>query len=216
MDKHKKNCELFLDHNPVWGGDGYFCSNCELRFIPVFPTPEPEKERRSGACQENRHACCSFDPCECSCHLKSSTPDWREFKNIEGAYPEAYRLAREFHKLYEKFAPQFGYETRKETKEFNAESPNGRLMAYVCWNFIASEKSKLEEEMVREHDDTIQRGMKLGVAQFKERVLESVSRLTVYYRSKFSIDCSRGESREETQTEMWEKEEVAKIIKEVK
>jgi len=31
--KAKKNCELILDHNPVWAGDGYFCSKCGLKFI---------------------------------------------------------------------------------------------------------------------------------------------------------------------------------------
>jgi len=47
---------------------------------------------------------------------------------IEEAYPRAYRLARRFHEFYEQSAPAFGYETKKETKEFDPESPNGRLM----------------------------------------------------------------------------------------
>ena len=57
-------------------------------------------------------------------------------EEIENAYPEAYKWAREFHNLYEETAPMFGYETRKETKEFDPKSSNGRLMAYVCFNII--------------------------------------------------------------------------------
>jgi len=63
--------------------------------------------------------------------------------DIEKAYPEAYRLARRFHELYELTAPMFGYETKKETKEFNPESPNGRLMAWVCFQVVKEEKQAL-------------------------------------------------------------------------
>lgn len=41
-------------------------------------------------------------------------------------------IARDFHETYERLAPSFGYETRKETKQFDAKSPNGRLMIAVC------------------------------------------------------------------------------------
>lgn len=41
-------------------------------------------------------------------------------------------LARQFHDLYESMAPQFGYETRPETRQFDPESKNGRLMIAVC------------------------------------------------------------------------------------
>ena len=30
-----KECELILDHILQWGGDGYYCSKCDLRFIPI-------------------------------------------------------------------------------------------------------------------------------------------------------------------------------------
>lgn len=39
--------------------------------------------------------------------------------------------AREFHNTYERLAPQFGYETRPDTKAFDPTSPNGRLMMAV-------------------------------------------------------------------------------------
>lgn len=41
-------------------------------------------------------------------------------------------MARRFHDVYEHLAPEFGYETRPETREFDPDSPNGRLMIAVC------------------------------------------------------------------------------------
>lgn len=46
-------------------------------------------------------------------------------------------LATRFHETYERLAPSFGYETRADTKTFDPESKNGRLMVAVC--AIASE-----------------------------------------------------------------------------
>jgi hypothetical protein len=46
--------------------------------------------------------------------------------------PEAEALARMFHETYESLAEVAGYETRLETRSFNLESPNGRLMVLVC------------------------------------------------------------------------------------
>ena len=63
-------------------------------------------------------------------------------KSIEKAYPEAYRLARRFHELYELSAPAFGYKTKEETKEFDPESANGRLMAWVCFEIVKEELNK--------------------------------------------------------------------------
>jgi DNA invertase Pin-like site-specific DNA recombinase len=42
--------------------------------------------------------------------------------------PEMIERARLFHDTYERLAPQFGYTTRTDTREFNPDSPNGRLM----------------------------------------------------------------------------------------
>lgn len=41
-------------------------------------------------------------------------------------------LARKFHDTYERLAPSFGYETRLDTKMFDPESKNGKLMIAVC------------------------------------------------------------------------------------
>jgi hypothetical protein len=46
------------------------------------------------------------------------------------------RLARRFHELYELLAPEFGYETRVESRVFDAESANGRLMIAVCSRMV--------------------------------------------------------------------------------
>lgn len=48
----------------------------------------------------------------------------------------ALRLARVFHEVYERRAPDFGYETRQETKVFDENSPNGQLMIAVCEDVI--------------------------------------------------------------------------------
>lgn len=49
---------------------------------------------------------------------------------------EAARLAIKFHDTYERLAPQFGYETRPDTKAFDPESPNGKLMIAVCGEIL--------------------------------------------------------------------------------
>lgn len=41
-------------------------------------------------------------------------------------------LAVLFHVTYEKLAPQNGYETRTETRVFDPESANGKLMIATC------------------------------------------------------------------------------------
>jgi|APGre2960657404_1045060.scaffolds.fasta_scaffold234457_1 hypothetical protein len=41
-------------------------------------------------------------------------------------------LAIRFHETYERLAPQFGYETRIDTRAFDPTSKNGKLMVSVC------------------------------------------------------------------------------------
>ena len=60
----------------------------------------------------------------------------------------AIKLAVMFHDIYERLAPDFGYETRKDTKNFNARTPNGKLMIAVCGE-ISDYFYKLEGE----HED---------------------------------------------------------------
>jgi hypothetical protein len=52
--------------------------------------------------------------------------------NTAPAGETAETLARRFHDTYERLAPQYGYETREDTKAFDPATPNGRLMIAVC------------------------------------------------------------------------------------
>ena len=58
-------------------------------------------------------------------------------------------LARLFHKTYELLAPTFGYETRPETREFDPESPNGRLMIAVCATLRAAIEQYAAEQVAK-------------------------------------------------------------------
>lgn len=44
----------------------------------------------------------------------------------------AAEIAKQFHEAYERLAPEFGYETRVDTRVFDPDSQNGRLMTAVC------------------------------------------------------------------------------------
>src|SRR6185369_12495066 len=49
---------------------------------------------------------------------------------------QAEKIAIFFHDTYEKLAPEFGYETRKDTKRLNKNWPNGKLMIAVCERYL--------------------------------------------------------------------------------
>ena len=46
--------------------------------------------------------------------------------------PSDEELAILFHNKYESLAPKFNYETKIETRKFNKDSDNGKLMIAVC------------------------------------------------------------------------------------
>jgi hypothetical protein len=48
------------------------------------------------------------------------------------ALPGPAYLAKWFHDTYETLAPEYGYETKPETKVFDPRSANGQLMIAVC------------------------------------------------------------------------------------
>ena len=50
----------------------------------------------------------------------------------------ALALARQFHDTYERLAPSHGYETRPDTRDFDPDSPNGRLMTAVCKEILTN------------------------------------------------------------------------------
>lgn len=57
---------------------------------------------------------------------------------------QALDAARRFHDAYERLAPQFGYETRTDTKAFDPNSANGRLMIAVCRELAALTPSRAD------------------------------------------------------------------------
>ena len=62
----------------------------------------------------------------------------------------AEELAGKFHETYERLAPSFGYETRKETRAFDPDSPNGKLMIAVCREIaqpLADERDALRKAL---------------------------------------------------------------------
>ena len=75
-------------------------------------------------------------------------------KAPEQSLPVAEMLAREFHALYEELAPEYGYETRLETREFDPESSNGKLMIAVCSRLsLAAENAELRDRW-RKHEES--------------------------------------------------------------
>ncbi len=73
-----------------------------------------------------------MQPCRspyCECDVGHCTHPG--FYDARGA-DHALSLAIFFHDTYERLAPQYGYETRKDTKQFDPTTPNGKLMQAVC------------------------------------------------------------------------------------
>lgn len=52
-------------------------------------------------------------------------------------------LAILFHETYERLAPTIGYETRKDTRLFDPESKNGKLMVAVCGAILERPRTAL-------------------------------------------------------------------------
>ena len=60
-------------------------------------------------------------------------------------------LARKFHNYYESLSSQFGYETRKDTRDFDKNSPNGQLMIEVCKNILSDEETFNQDVWAEKH-----------------------------------------------------------------
>jgi hypothetical protein len=59
---------------------------------------------------------------------------------------EEVQLAILFHNTYENLAPNFGYETRADTKSFETTTPNGMLMIAVCKEIIKWQAERMYSE----------------------------------------------------------------------
>lgn len=81
------------------------------------------EEAASGVCTKHNE------------HGRAATPPLAQQQ--EGL--EAEQLAKLFHETYERLAPQFGYETRKDSARPWADVPekNKRLMIAVCTELLA-------------------------------------------------------------------------------
>lgn len=60
------------------------------------------------------------------------------------------KLAKLFHDTYERLAPSYGYETRKETREFDENSKNGQLMIATCKEILDKYEKKSYEEIIKD------------------------------------------------------------------
>lgn len=87
-------------------------------------------------------------------------------------------LARQFHERYEEIAPLYGYKTRADTKVFDPESPNGRLMRAVCLQVVGPIIAERDEarEAIRSFVDK----MRDQAAVFKREDLRDNSRWSIF------------------------------------
>lgn len=74
-------------------------------------------------CPSHSHPSCPV------CNPNKTVP---ELNRASQPPSDALALAIRFHETYERLAPSFGYETRPDTRAFDPESKNGRLMVAVC------------------------------------------------------------------------------------
>lgn len=71
-------------------------------------------------------------------------------------------ITKRFHDTYEKLSKEYGYETRKETKVFDINSNNGKLM-YATVNEIVSPILKENQELKKLNEEKT----KIGIADHK-------------------------------------------------
>jgi hypothetical protein len=70
-------------------------------------------------------------------------PAWRPVQTRDtrtDMIPDPLALAKLFHDTYERLAPQYGYQTRLETRKFVPDTPNGKLMVATCAEILAALK----------------------------------------------------------------------------
>lgn len=57
-------------------------------------------------------------------------------------------IAEKFHEAYERLAPSFGYTTREDTRAFDPDSANGKLMIAVCAEVFAPTPAVTVEQVM--------------------------------------------------------------------
>ena len=106
-----------------WAPGGYYCTACS-----TCGEAHSGSDKRSMRCQDCAEALRDKRADE-PATPRETADHYSEVRNMVADHAE---LARRFHDTYERLAPSFGYETRADTKAFDPESPNGRLMTAVC------------------------------------------------------------------------------------
>lgn len=79
-----------------------------------------------------------------------------------------------FHETYERLAPSFGYETRQDTKTFDHESKNGKLMIAVCGEVI-SRLTPLPPEASFRHSSDMTQEQLIATSGRTERELRDLA-----------------------------------------
>lgn len=89
----------------------------------------------------------------------------------------AEELALQFHQTYERLAPSFGYETRPDTKVFDPESNNGKLMIAVCSEILSSLSTHpLKKALEVLSLDKLKQQVLNDDNSFKERIEETINK----------------------------------------
>lgn len=78
------------------------------------------------------------------------TSQAKELLGVVDVEKKAFELAILFHNTYEKLAPAFGYETRLDTKVFDKNSANGKLMIAVCKEIYQALEDNKERKYTKE------------------------------------------------------------------
>jgi hypothetical protein len=101
----------------------------------------------SKVCQHECYFRFPHGSCRCAmCGEEYPNPKWQTGHDGSAVQPSAaLSLAQQFHEVYERLAPQFGYETRKASAKPWADVPenNRKLMEAVCAEILAAHSGSL-------------------------------------------------------------------------
>jgi len=97
------------------------------------------------------------------------------------------KLAKLFHQVYEDLAPSFGYGTRTDTKEFDENSKNGKLMIATCKAILPEIKASQFDALVSlqtadlatEVKNDIEQRIQKGVETYGERLKTNNGRIAL-------------------------------------
>ena len=122
---------------------------CPIQYAYAHP---PKAEPAPKACRGIPRVGCNYlAECETVCNKCGNLHAVHFIPKAEPA-PElpmdALELAILFHHTYERLAPNVGYDTRVETRIFDPESPNGKLMVAVCAEILPLLKAEQALEPV--------------------------------------------------------------------